>query len=104
MASTRDSLDRLMVAGRQMLADAQAGEWERAGRLQDECRAGAERLLQGDIPREDLDAVALAVRELLILHEQTTQLCRDSREACVVSIEEFSHGRKAVNAYAENSR
>lgn len=103
MATTRENLDRLLAAGRQMLADAQAGEWGRAGKLQDECRTGAEHLLQGEIAREDLDAVAVGVRELLILHEQTTQLCRDSRESCMAEIEEFSHGRKGVSAYVENS-
>ena len=101
-ATINDQLDTLLAIGRQMLAVARDGDWDRAGELQAKCLGLAEDLFDKPVAAADATAVVTAVSEVMELHREVTVLCRDSRDAAMQGLDSLKQGRQAVTEYSSN--
>ena len=93
----------LLDAGRQMLAVAQAGEWNRAADIQADCHRRAEALFAEALSATDAAAVADAIKQLMDLHGQVMHLCTSARDDFMQDMGELNQGRQAVAEYSANS-
>ena len=101
--SIERQLHELLVAGRQMLAVAEAGEWGRANEIQADCHRRAEALFANPLSNADAAAAAKCVEELLAMHAQVIDLCSSARESSMQDMGELNQGRQAVAQYTANS-
>ena len=91
------------LPGRQMLAAARAGDWDRTGELQADCHRIAAELFAQPVSATDARAVADGIGELKSLHDEVMQLCRSARENYMDEIDGLNQGRQGVDAYTANS-
>jgi len=106
-AAARDSLaqqlDDLLAAGRQMLAAARDGEWDKADTLQTQCHHMSEALFAEPVPAASAAAVADVIGQLMEQHSEAMQLCSHAREDFMQEIGNINQGRQAVSEYSSNS-
>jgi hypothetical protein len=93
----------LLDAGRQMLAVAKAGEWNRANDIQADCHRRAEALFAEPLSATDAAAVADGINQLMNLHDQVMELCSNARENFMQDMDDLNQGRQAVAQYTANS-
>ena len=93
----------LLDTGRQMLAVAQAGDWNRANEIQAECHRRAEALFVNALSTSEAVVAAEGVEELIALHAQVMALCSNAREHFMQDMDELNQGRQAVAQYTANS-
>jgi hypothetical protein len=98
-----DQLDTLLAAGRQMLAEARDGEWDRVAEFQAQCYRLAEKLFAKPVAAADAAAVTAAVSEVMELHREVTVLCKDTHDATMQGLGSLNVGRRAVSKYTANS-
>lgn len=82
-----------------MLEAARAEQWATVLRLQDERRAGLERFFVRTPSREEADAVAAGIRQMLGQDREIMERGAVSHAEARRALERLSTGRRAVMAY-----
>ena len=96
-------LDDLLATGRQMLAGARDGDWDRAVTHQGNCHSLAEALFARPVAAADAAAIADVIGQLMEFHREVMALCTGSRDTFIHDIENLNQGRQAVGKYTANS-
>lgn len=99
-----DKLTELAEHNKQMLKDAEAGNWEKV--TENECiRQQLIKAFYSVTPEEhEAATVASATQELLLVNEKLKQLACNARDKVKKDLAGLEKGKAAVNAYAKHMR
>lgn len=101
---TTEKLVELVQHNKQMLKDAEAGNWEKVA----ENEVIREQLIKAfyslSADADEAATVATATQELLHVNEEITQLAREAKEQLKNELCEIGRGKSAVNAYTKHMR
>jgi len=105
MTSNKDTLvSDLISRSRNMLAYAEAGEWEKVVKEEAEHRRLLEEFFAIPADVQKVPGVADAISEMLTLNERLQEIAISARKNAQDGAESISSGRRAIGAYAKNVR
>jgi len=94
-------LPRIIALTREMLALAQAGEWDGLVVIEAQRRVLLDARLHGAKPNV-LAACAGQLRDMLAMDNAIIALAEQAKEAVGEELKQFGKGRKALSAYSSN--
>jgi hypothetical protein len=100
----RQQLQKLDQCGRDMLASAQAGDWDAVGFSHEQFRQVAQALLEQQPVAEEVPAITAALESALELGRQAMGLCAQARGLKMRELAQASNNRNAMKQYSDNSR
>lgn len=95
----REPFDTFVQATREMLAQAQRGEWEAVMGLQAERQQRLEAYFSTPVPAELAENVAAGIREMLELDRRVMELGRKGMDELARNMNGLRTGRRAQQAY-----
>jgi len=106
MISSKKSsqLSELISRSRGMLEYAEAGQWEKVIVEEKQHSHLLKEFFSIPSNIEDSPEISVAIREIMSLNEQLQQFATCAREKVRGEADNISNGRRAVSAYAKNSR
>lgn len=97
-------LSDLLERSRAMLAHAEAGNWERVVKEEMACRQLFNTYFSDPSILKDPNGLSQSLQELLKINNSVQKLATNARDQVKSELRTISDGRRAVNAYAQNSR
>jgi len=95
----KQQLGKIIALSRDMLASAQENAWERVAEMDAERRTLVMRCFHRPTPEQDTAAVAAAIREILSLNHQVTDLGKARQRHLGDTLDTNRVGRSAKAAY-----
>lgn len=93
-------LQGIVAMTRTMLAKAQAGEWAQVMRMELERQERVQAFFAIEVPEEENERVAQAIREILEMDRRMIDLGHQGQDALSRKINDLQAGRRAKQAYS----